>query len=446
MVRTGFGLTTSGSYGTEIDLFPRRAGSAWRGSFSTANTGSGLASGNLLQPTERGLLRHLEKFNWFTRDRMEVGGPLTRKADLFVSIARQWSSQTLPLEPPGTQQISRILYGNAHTRIQVGPRDQIELAYSGSNLNLSNGGEPAGMDALTGRRRSPELDLPYGFLQQAESDTFQLLQAGWTHQFAGNSRAGVLQVRYGVTRTHLNTWQASQSLPDQSRIELLGSEVTGAPPLENLAVRPRQEIAVGWQSALLRAGGTEHQITAGGSWMSSSPENRFRAPSDLNLITANGQPAFVLELNTPVDSRETIRSFTAYVADHVEIARMLSLDIGGLLDLARGALPAQSSSAGAFTPARGFDAMPNLIVWNSVSPRAGFAWQVPRTPWFVIRGMYARLYSPLAGRYLDFGNPNSLGGSEYQWIDHNGGGWFEAGERDALLLHFGGPYSSVPKA
>jgi hypothetical protein len=446
MLRTGFALTTSGSYGTEIDLFPRQAAPAWHGSVSTSNTGSGLASGNLPQAAERGLLRQSEKFNWFTRDRMEAGGPLTRTADLFVSGAGQWSSQTLPLEPPGTQQISRFAYGNARSRIHVGPRDQIDLAYSGSRLNLSNGGEPAGIEALTGRRGSPELTLPNGFPQEAESDTFQLLQAGWTHQFAGNPRAGVLEVRYGITTAHLNTWQASQSVPDQSRIELFGSEVTGAPPLENLSVRPRQEFAVAWQPGLLQAGGTRHQITGGGSWTNSSPENRFRAPSDLNLITANGQPAFVLELNTPADSRETIRSFTGYLADHVEIAGTLSLDIGGFLDLARGSLPAQSSSAGAFTPARTFDAMPDLIVWNSVSPRAGFAWQVPHAPWFVIRGMYTRLYSPLAGRYLDFGNPNGLGGSEYQWIDHNGDGWFEAVEQGTLLLRFGSPYSSISQS
>jgi hypothetical protein len=60
--------------------------------------------------------------------------------------------------------------------------------------------------------------------------------------------------------------------------------------------------------------------------------------------------------------------------------------------------------------------------------------------------MYTRLYSQLAGRYLDFGNPNSLGGSEYQWIDRNSDGWFESGEQGALLMRFGGPYSSISSA
>jgi hypothetical protein len=293
---------------------------------------------------------------------------------------------------------------------------------------------------------SPEFNLPGGFSNLIETDNFNVRQIGWTHQFAGGSNAGAFQARYGFSTAHLNTRPSSQAVPDQSRIELLGSTVTGAPPLGNLAIRTRQEIAAAWQSGSLAAGGTRHQIAAGGAWKNSSPQNRFSAPSDLNLITANGAPAFVVEFNTPLQTRESVRSFSAYLADHLVVGRTLSFNVGGLLDLARGSLPPQSSPAGAFTLSRTFGAIPGLIVWNNLSPRAGFAWQVPHAHGFVIRGMYTRLYSPLAGRYLDFGNPNSLGGSEYQWIDRNLDGWFEPGEQGALLMRFGGPYSSISSA
>jgi hypothetical protein len=49
----------------------------------------------------------------------------------------------------------------------------------------------------------------------------------------------------------------------------------------------------------------------------------------------------------------------------------------------------------------------------------------------------------LAGRYLDFGNPNSLGGSAYQWIASNSNGSFQPGQQGSLLQRFGGPYSSI---
>jgi hypothetical protein len=266
---------------------------------------------------------------------------------------------------------------------------------------------------------------------------------GWTHLLPAASGLGVIEVRYGYSVAHLDT----NTVPSgQSRIELLGGTVSGAPPLANLAVRTRQGIEAAWQPAVLPALGGRHQIVAGGGWKTSEPRNRFTTPSDMNLITANGAPAFVMEFNTPLDSRELVRSFSGYVADHVSLTPLLSLDLGVLADFSRGSLPAQSSPGGAFTPARTFAAQPDLIVWNNLSPRAGFAWQVPHSHGLVLRGTYFRLYAPLAGRYLDFGNPNSLGGSAYQWIASNSDGPFQPSEQGSLLLRFGGPYSSISPA
>jgi len=197
---------------------------------------------------------------------------------------------------------------------------------------------------------------------------------------------------------------------------------------------------------VLPALAARHQIVAGGGWKTSEPRNRFTTPSDMNLITANGAPAFVMEFNTPLDPRELVRSFSGYVADHVNLTPLLSLDLGAFADLSRGSLPAQSSPAGSFAVARTFAAQPDLIVWNNLSPRAGFAWQVPHSHGLLLHGAYFRLYAPLAGRYLDFGNPNSLGGSAYQWIASNSNGPFQPSEQDSLLLRFGGPYSSISPA
>ncbi|MBV9081451.1 MAG: hypothetical protein JOZ62_02145 [Acidobacteriaceae bacterium] len=88
----------------------------------------------------------------------------------------------------------------------------------------------------------------------------------------------------------------------------------------------------------------------------------------------------------------------------------------------------------------------DVIAWNSVSPRVGVALRVPHGHGFLVRGSYARLYSPVAGRYLDYATANSLGGNVYQWIDRNGDGWFEPGEKGAMLLRFGGAYSSISRS
>jgi hypothetical protein len=265
------------------------------------------------------------------------------------------------------------------------------------------------------------------------------VQAGWTHLLPAGSGLGTVEVRYQYSTAHLDTSTPSLG---ESVIELLGGTVTGAPPLANLAVRTRHQIEAAWQPAVLRSPGMRHQLVAGGGWKTSQPRNRFRAPSDMDLITADGAPAFVVELNTPADSRELVGSFSGYAADHI-VVNSLSFDVGALADFSRGSLPAQSSAAGFFTAARTFSAVPDLIAWNSLSPHAGLAWQVPHVHGLVLRGAYFRLYAPLAGRYLDFGNPNSLGGSFYQWTTSDPIAPFEPNQVGPLLLRFGGPYSSI---
>jgi len=443
VVRSGFGQTASTSNGTEVGLFPAEPGTSWHATLSSADTGAWFTSTNLPPPAARGILQQPEQFHWFTRDSLQAGGALARWADLFASVAGQWASQTVPLAAPGNNDQSRLLFGNARSRIRAGSRDQFEFLYSGSRADLSGGGMPAGIEALEGRRMAPSFVLPGGSPGQAEVDHFDFVQAGWTRQLPAAAGLGALEVRYGYSTAHLDTTAGNETGLSQSRIELLGGQVTGAPPLANLAIRTRHDLEGTWQPGARQAGGTRHQIVLSGGWKTASPVNRFTTPSDMNLITANGVPAFVAEFNTPLDSREHVQSFSSSVTDHVILTPALSLDVGVLADFSRGSLPAQSSPAGSFAPARTFAARPDLIVWNSLSPRAGFAWQLPHSHRLVLRGTYFRLYSPLAARYLDFGNPNSLGGSEYQWIDRDGDGWFQPGEQGALLRRFGGPYSLI---
>jgi hypothetical protein len=425
---------------TAVDLFLTDPGRSWHGGISTAHTGGALTWSNLPAPADRGAVQQDARYHWFTRDRVDAGGPVTKRADVYASAAGQWASQTEPLAAPGNEQHSRMLFGNARGRVRAGDRDQFEGLFSGSRINLSDGGIPAALEALSSDRMAPSFVRPGGFSGQGEVDHLDFFQAGWTHFAPAGSHAGTIQIHYGYSVAHLSTSTVTYG---QSRIELLGGTVTGAPPLANLAVRPRHGIEAAWAPAELRAGKSRHRIEAGGGWERSAPRNRFNAPSGMNLITANGAPAFVTGFNTPAESSATVGTLSGYLADQVTVARWLSFDVGLSADFSRGSLPAQSSPLGAFTPAREFAAQSDLIVWNSVSPRAGVAVEVPHAHGLVLRGAYFRRQAPLAGRYLDFGNPNSLGGNVYQWTGTDASDPFRPDEQGLLLRRFGGPYSSI---
>lgn len=440
VARSAFAETTSTAYATEVGFFPSQPASSWHGDLSTSDTGAALASTNLPPPADRGPLKQSERYRWFTRDTAEAGGALVKWADLFVSAAGEWSSQTIPIASPGNNLNSRMLFADSRLRIQVGPRDQFDLVYSGSRLDLSNWSIPAGLEVLTGQRMAPSFVSPYGFQNESEADRFNFLQVGWNHT-APDMTLGALQLRYQYSAAHLDTTPLNGL--SHSSIELLGGSVTGATPLANLALQTQQQVNTVWQPTAFHAAKSRHQIVVGFGLETSSPTNRFTIPFDMNLITADGVPAFAVEFNTPADSRTIIRTSTFIFADRIALGSTLSLDLGAMADFARGSLPVQSSPAGTFVPARAILSQPDLIVWNNVSPRAGLAWLVPHGGGLVLRATYFRVFAPLAGRYLDFSNPSSLGGSEYQWIDRNGDGLFDAGELGPLLLHFGGPYSSI---
>ena len=444
VARSGFAQTTSLAYGAEIGFFPSQPAAAWHGAFSTSGTGAALTSSNLPPPADRGAVLQNEQYRWLTRDAAEAGGALAKWADLFVSLAGQWSSQTVPIAAPGNDLHSRMLFGDTRFRAQAGPNDQFDLLYSGSRDHLSNWGMPAGLEVLAAQRISASFVSPYSFQNLNEADQFNFLQAGWNH-VTPNTPAGIVQARYQYSIAHLETTPVNPPVggSPQSRLDLLGINAFGIAPLANDAARTRQQAAAFWQPAALHALKMRHQIVAGFGFETSSPVNRFRAPSDMNTITAAGAPAFVEEFSTPTDSRSIIRNSSLTFADHVTLGNAFSLDLGAVADFSRGSLPAQTSPAGNFAAARAFAAHSDLIAWNNISPRAGFSWLVPHGGGLVLRATYFRAYEPLAGRYFDFGNPNSLGGNEYQWIDRNSDGLFEPGELGPVVQRFGGPSSSI---
>ena len=135
---------------------------------------------------------------------METGGGLAKWADLYVSLAGQWSSQTVPIAAPGNNLGSRMLFGDTRLRMQAGSHDQFDLLYSGSRDTLSNWGMPAGLEVLASQRTAPSFVSPYGFQNLSEADQFHFLQAGWSH-IASDTAVGVVQARYQYSIAHLDT-------------------------------------------------------------------------------------------------------------------------------------------------------------------------------------------------------------------------------------------------
>lgn len=394
-----------------VALQLREPSRAWHGRLASYSTESRLASDNLPPPSGRGLLQRPEQFHWLTHNHLEADGPLGRRADMFVSTTGQWASQTVPRAPPGEDLDSRALLGNARFRVNPVPRHQLEAGFSGAWTRTSGWALPAGLEALTGRRRAPPL-RPHPDLEG--HDGYSLVQAGWRPR-----AKSAFELRYAYLRAHLDTRGGEPGAP--TRIELTTGGVSGSPPLANRALRTRHSFQAALQPAAPRLFARDHQFTLAAEWQAAGMRNRYTAPGGVHAVTAEGEPAFVVELNTPARSHSRVQTLSLALEDRLALTGWLAVEAGIRLDSARGAEPASLS-------------------WHHLAPRVGLALTLAR---LALRGGYARAYAPLAGRYLDFASPDSLSGLEYRWVDANGDRRFQPRERGELLRRFGGAYSSI---
>lgn len=391
----------------------------WRGRLSSAFTGSGLASDNLTSRALRAGLLRSESFRWYTRHRVELAGRVGARADLLLSGAGQWSSQTVPRDPQGRRLNTRVLIGTAASRIRLSRQDRLRAAFTGSRIDLSGYGLPAGFEALAARRMAPPLE-PHP--DQREENHLDSVQGSWTREAGANT---VWELRYGYVLGHLDTALPPWRPGDSPRLDLLDGSFAGPPPLANLGVRARHHLAGLWRR---RTG--EGRLTAGFEWQQAHFRNRFTAPGDTHTILAGGVPASTVRLNTPLDSRGRVAELTVPVVGHLPLPRSTSLYGGATFAFARGTAPPQSSPAGAFVPAREFSERRAAIRWRDAAPWASLRFTPPFAARVSIAGHYRRTLKPPAGRYLDFANSNSLSSEEYA-------------PDGTLLRRFGGAYSAI---
>jgi hypothetical protein len=433
-VKNGPRPASSSVAGVETAVLTRSAGEQWHCSLSSHFTASRFASGNLpSNAAAAGLLRS-EAFRWYTRDNAQLGGPIGHRADVVASGTGQWASQRVARDHFQPTLNSRLLFGSARGRFRPSASQQIDGAFTGSRIDLSGFGMPAGMEALVGRRMAPPFRLPPDL---REVDHLDSTQVAWTRTGA----ASFLQVLYGYGTAHLNT--AGPQLPGYSRLELLDGAIEGPPPLANLGIRSRHQVEGVWRASLTPHRGIRHSVTAGASWRLADIRNRFKTPGDLQLIVAAGHPDSVLHLNTPLDSRARVTAIAYHGSDSVQFTQWLSAYFGLLGETTRGSVPPQSSPAGAYAPARQFPRGATPIAWTNWAPRMALALSLPWSHAPVLRASYSRYYYPPAARYLDLANPNSLSGEEYQWQDRNADLSWQPGETGTLLRRFGGAYSRI---
>lgn len=426
-VRYGSDQDLQPSYTGEVAILPRSSSPSWRVQISAGGTGKPLAFSNLPPAAHRGALRQAEQYDLLSENSAAASGPLGSRADLVLSASGRWSKQKVPQAGPGADLETRILTAGARSRIGLGRSHQLDICFDETRSRLSDWGLPPGIESLLARRMNPDYFKPtWGFAGLRESNRLDASSVSWRRE----GSHGALSVSYGHSRAALEAVPATPPTAP-AWLDLLSGVKTGPPPMYGIGARSRNELRFEWNGRAFQWRKLRHEVAFGGATGHAPIRNLLQTPLARHLITAAGAPAFLVEFNTPSESRSHIQTWAGWLHDRIEVSSRLTGSFGLLTDVSRGRTdPPSGPSSG--------------ILWRSFSPRAGFALRVSSR--LTVRAGYIRLHAPLAGRMLEYGSPSSLSGTQFGWIDANGDGLWEPSETGPAVLRFGGAYSSIDPA
>src|SRR5262249_25126038 len=132
----------------------------------------------------------------------------------------------------------------------------------------------------------------------------------------------------------------------------------------------------------------------------------------------------VVRLNTPTEARVHVQNVSEFAQDSWRPAKWLNVVLGLRVETSTGRAAGQVAD----------------INWTTLLPHGGFVLPITRSRTF-LKASWVRYGHVLQGRYLDFGNPESLGAQIFRWSDLNHDGLAQPSELGQLTQVFGGPFS-----
>jgi hypothetical protein len=277
-----------------------------------------------------------------------------------------------------------------------------------------------------------------------------ILQALWTSQISNNF---LLDVRAGYNKEVFPLgYQHSVTASDFNRQDTVLSTETGAAPFafSNPAWVFKISFGASWYKGSLAG---NHNFKFGAEFGDSYNPYVYQINQGINAQYANGQALDVIAYDTPFTEKTYFRDSSAYFQDAWTVRKGLTLNLGIRYDRFASYYPRQAPSSNLTfpdlfpaPPGGAFPASGNLVEWNNVSPRVGFAWDVTGKGTSVLRFSYGRFYKMEGTGLVEQVNPVGFAGKIYKWTDTNGDGIPQTSEwlsPTNLLGSFGGTSTHI---
>jgi Carboxypeptidase regulatory-like domain len=411
------------SAGVRLNMIPKDGSNVFKGSLFYTQTPSSFQSDNLTPELVAKGLKAPNRVEKIMDINVGVGGPVKKDKLWFFSSARVWGvDQTVTdsfynLDPTNrtfkpdvthpTVDDNLIKSGMMRLTYQVSGKHKL-AAYADGIIKF-RGHECAANTFPTQEACGIRSPKRYYTAQAKYTGTITsslLVEAGWSENdetySTNETQPGTASAAADVGRVDRITTDRWGSVigpyyfrePDRHTFSGSLSYVTGAHALK-----------AGFQ---LGKGSNHHQRTMNGG-------------IDLYQEYNNKVPASVMIYNTPQETREVIKyDLGIYLQDSLRFNR-LTVNPGLRVELFNTYVPAQTSPAGQFVPARAFAKIENLPNWKDVAPRLGFVYDVfgdGKTAVKAHAGKYMRAFSTVG--FAALYNPNVIQTDRRTWADTNG--------------------------
>jgi hypothetical protein len=196
-----------------------------------------------------------------------------------------------------------------------------------------------------------------------------------------------------------------------------------------------------------------HNFKIGGEWFRETFTDTRGAdglgfvPGDVLHILNNGNPLEVWLFQTPTTSENGLRTTGLYLQDTWQVTTRVTLNLGIRYDRYRTFLPEQEGPPpGRFNSAAQlrFDAVDNLVTFNSPAPRVGVVYDLTGAGKTVLKFNYGTFWwNPGTGIAQDVNQNPAEWYRRYNWSDGNRNGLYDPGEEGTLIASQGGLGSAV---
>ncbi len=183
------------------------------------------------------------------------------------------------------------------------------------------------------------------------------------------------------------------------------------------------------------AGGS-HQIKAGFFMDRPNSDRSFGYPGGedvLQQLLFGAAYRVRLDLLPLTSQARNIDTYAVFAQDQWTIGDRLTLNLGLRWEIAEAWLPEQSRGGGRWFPVQTIPETRNLINFNNLSPRLGFAYALGEAKRTSIKASFSRHYHTLITQDHAVAVPEIGGGETYEWNDLNGDLVFQDGEQGQLI-------------